>query len=367
MEYNKLKEERMSRICLTALVASIFGAATAQPQYEVVDLTKIFGEEFSARAINNQGVVAGSMRLNHFQSQACVIENGKLTMLPRYKGKHPWYAIDINDKGEVLGAGDLNGTLHTFLYRNGKVIDTDLPGTESNSAGAALNNDGRITGTISIGIPRAFVWEDGVTTILQGLSAGSSGAAGLNDKGVVTGTSQVAGSGSPHHASKWINGKISDIHPAWAEFSSGVAVNSRGEIAGWGWAIPGGQQGVLWRDGKAIQLGNFGGGQSRAYDINDLSQIVGFASAAGQPNEAFLWEFGTMYRLEDLVLGGSGFQLIEFAEAINNEGQILSSGFTGAAGHELLLNPVPEPSCALGVFGGLLILTISRRRKSRRG
>jgi uncharacterized membrane protein len=166
----------------------------------------MFGEDFSARDINNKGVVVGSMRLNFSQSQACVVENGKLTMLPMYESTHPWYAIAINDNGDVLGAGTLGtGTYRTVLYRKGVVIDTGLLGNEF-AAGRGLDPEGRVVGSIpDPSDPDAFVWENGSTTILQGLSDRSDGANAINDSGVVTGFSTIP-AGSSFHAVRWDKG-----------------------------------------------------------------------------------------------------------------------------------------------------------------
>jgi len=220
----------MRKLCCL-LVSLAACSAWAQPQYEVVDLTKMFGDELTAVDINNSGVVVGHMRLNPSQDQACVIQNGKLTMLPMYLGVHPWYALAISDNGDVLGSGRFgSGESRTVLYRNGKVIDLGLPGTVEFPAGRAMNNNGLVVGAIDpVGPPYAFVWENGVTTTLPGLSTGSSGAADINDAGAITGTSQVDGGGSPFHAVRWDGGKIEDLHPTWAGTSTGVAINSLGD------------------------------------------------------------------------------------------------------------------------------------------
>jgi probable HAF family extracellular repeat protein len=135
------------------------------------------------------------------------------------------------------------------------------------------------------------------------------------------------------------------------------------EAVGSAWAITGGQRGVLWREGKPIQLGNFGGGQSRAYDINDLSQVVGWATNSGGIDEAFFWESGTMHRVEDLIAGGSGFQILGRAFAVNNSSQVVTIGFGGGLGHYLVLNPVPEPAPFIAMAVGLAIVAFSRHRR----
>ena len=334
--------------CIVGCLAVAVG--WAQPQYEVVDLTKQFGEEFSARDINNAGVVVGSMRLTFSQSQACVIENGKLTMLPMYQGKHSWTALGINDQGDVLGAGTLGtGTYHSILYRGGKVIDIGIPGEPEVSGALAINNLGQVTGGMN-GTP--FVWENGVITPVKGAGA----AVAINDSTDLAGVSIVGNA----HASLWANGVYSDLHPSWAWQSRAASINNLGEVVGETWANAGGQHGVLWRNGKAIQLPNFGGGQSRAYDVNDLSQVVGWGSTGIGSLEAFLWQDGTLHALTDLMPFGHGYDL-GWGQNINNASQVVALATVGTTTHWLVLNPVPEPSSFAVVVFGLISLTISFR------
>ena len=68
-----------------------------------------------------------------------------------------------------------------------------------------------------------------------------------------------------------------------------------------------------------------------------------------------------MYKLDDLVEGGTGFQLIQAAFSINGGAQILTSGFTGSARRDLLFNPVPEANALASLALLLLVFTISRR------
>jgi probable HAF family extracellular repeat protein len=354
----------MTRIAASVFVLSIATLAAAQPQFEVVDLTKQFGSGFSARTINNNGVIAGSMFIDFVTTQACIIENGVLTMLPKYQGKHDWYAIDINDNGDVLGGMELGGTTHTVLYRNGKVINTGLQGSEFTAAGRGLNNLGQGAGTTPVGIPQAFVWENGATTVLPGLGTGSNVANVLNDAGTVAGSSQVGAPGSSNHAANWVNGKVVDLHPAWASDSMAVSINSNGNLAGWARAIAGGQQGAVWQGENVIQLPNFGGGQSRAYDINNSSQVVGWAADSIGRTVGFLWDNGSMHQLEDLIPGGSGFVFLQTAFSINNDSQVLLRGFTGSSNPYLLLNPVPEPGTSVGVGIAIFLHFLCRRGRS---
>ena len=84
-------------------------------------------------------------------------------------------------------------------------------------------------------------------------------------------------------------------------------------------------------------LGDLGGGESVAYGLNDLGQVVGWSTvpdcttALGAPcRRAFLWQGGLM-----IDLGKLPGDEDSFARAINNSGTIVGtseSGFTGASG-----------------------------------
>jgi hypothetical protein len=121
---------------------------------------------------------------------------------------------------------------------------------------------------------------------------------------------------------------------------------------------------VLWRGDKAIDLGDFGGGIGEARALNDLDQVVGNATNEQFIQAGFLWEKGNLYKLEDLIPGGSGFDFVPSGLAINNRGQILTYGIQDGFDHYLLLNPVPEPGTALTTV--LLICVAIFRRYLRR-
>ncbi len=71
-------------------------------------------------------------------------------------------------------------------------------------------------------------------------------------------------------------------------------INDKGEAVGWGESADGATHAVLWRNGKAVDLGTPGGGSSWAFGINNNSQIVGSTETAEGINVPFLWQEGTM-------------------------------------------------------------------------
>jgi probable HAF family extracellular repeat protein len=94
-----------------------------------------------------------------------------------------------------------------------------------------------------------------------------------------------------------------------------------------------------------IALGDFGGHSGRALDINDMGQVVGWASSAsgGDSRRAFLWEKGKMSDL-NVLAGAGGKRTLDDASAINNWGQIVGSFKVSGPGnerHAYLLTPKP--------------------------
>jgi probable HAF family extracellular repeat protein len=142
------------------------------------------------------------------------------------------------------GTGASGSEVHAFLYSNGTMKDLGtLGGTPSRAFG--INARGQVVGSSDLanGGPHAFLFSDGTMTDLGTLVAGSattvSVAFGINDAGQVVGSSQIAGLSPPNHAVLWQDGNIVDVNPpGWQTI--GYAINNRGQIVGSG-SNPAGQ------------------------------------------------------------------------------------------------------------------------------
>ena len=134
--------------------------------------------------------------------------------------------------------------------------------------------------------------------------------------------------------------------------SRGMAINNRGDVAGWSnLAGNGSRHATLWSHGSIIDLGTLGGpnstlpwpGQNNTGMIVGISQTAqvdplhegwsceagGFLPATGLVCRGFVWENGTMRELP--TLGGTH----GFATAVNNRGQVVGWAET----------PVHDPTC----------------------
>jgi probable HAF family extracellular repeat protein len=114
-------------------------------------------------------------------------------------------------------------------------------------------------------------------------------------------------------------------------------------------------------------LGTLGGGSSQAYGINELGQVVGYATTAASQAHAFLWDDGVMSDLG--TLGGNHSQ----GNAINNIGQVVGSsnivptwishGFIWEDGNMTDLIPRRQGSSANGINNaGQIVGTFKENR-----
>ena len=99
----------------------IAGQALAQPQYEVVDLTAIYGQGFEAVSINDSGVIAGNLF-----GRACIAFEGKLTMLPKWKGED-WSLQDFAENGDAVGWSLGKFPYESLYYDGAKGTVIDMP------------------------------------------------------------------------------------------------------------------------------------------------------------------------------------------------------------------------------------------------
>lgn len=144
------------------------------------------------------------------------------------------------------------------------------------------------------GQPRGFLWRNGTFTSLVSLAGptGATSAVDINDSGLIAGTSNGG------IAVVWRNGVIETL-PALAggtTYNIVTDLNNGGDVVGYGQSPSGAHLDtpILWRGGKAIDLGRFPGGTfSRTYGINDSGQIVGEGNLVdGGPVHTLLWTVG---------------------------------------------------------------------------
>lgn len=269
-------------------------------------------------------------------------------------------ANGISDDGtRIVGTADVVGEgTRAFLFDGDDltVIPPAKAGTFSQAW--ALNNQSpvEVVGTTvdpRSEYKRAFVWQDGVMTLIEPTFGPRSSGRDVSESGAVVGW--MGTSGSDWHGFVWDGAMVMDLGVIPGGFTSqALAINNllNPQVVGWG-QLPNRKgegnatHAFLWDSNEMTDLGTLPGFlRSFAFDINDRSTVVGFCRDFGgniNIQHAFVWREGVMTDLNDLIPPDAGL-LIKRAEAINQMGQITGRG-TDDSGDVVtfVLTPVERP------------------------
>jgi probable HAF family extracellular repeat protein len=162
------------------------------------------GDYSSAHDINDRGDVVGEGNIvASGKPQAFFWHNGKMQLLSKLPGGTTCSAQALNNSGLIVGACDLHGRLaHGVIWRNGVVKDIGFIGEEDEATCQPLdiNSAGTVVGVAmpEDGHLRAFIWEKGKLTDLNDVIDPHSGwrllvASRINDKGEILGRGYYKG------------------------------------------------------------------------------------------------------------------------------------------------------------------------------
>jgi probable HAF family extracellular repeat protein len=266
------------------------------------------------------------------QCLAVIWKYGRLSPLPLLPGSNNSYALDMNDRRQVVGFSD------TSVYD----IDCAAP-----IAGVPF----RSTAGFRF---QAVIWEpNGAVRQLAPLDGDTvADAFGINNLGQVVGNSGVCANTAPPpypssaHAVLWErDGTPIDLGSLGGPFAGASAVNDRGDVSGTAAAADGSVHPFLWtpQSHALLQL-NPPEGFPVAINgccktINDRREIVGFMFNADFTEEhAFLWKDGVMVDLNDLIPKHSPW-ILQSAAGINDSGQIAGQGVINGEVHAFLATP----------------------------
>ncbi|MEG3844050.1 DUF3466 family protein [Microcoleus sp. herbarium14] len=174
---------------------------------EMIDLGTL-GFNGGAQGINNQGQVVGYSGLVFGVTHAFLWENGKMTDLGTLPGYNGSTAYDINDSGQAVGASanSITQQERATLWSNGTKTDLGTLGGNK-SAAVDINNKGQVVGfgntTGNGGLAHGFIWEDGKMADVNSLIAADSGwfvqqINGINDLGQLVGQGINSATGKQH-------------------------------------------------------------------------------------------------------------------------------------------------------------------------
>lgn len=237
------------------------------------------------RALNKKREAAGYADEGYEDGHWYWDTNGTPIRLPGLPaGINRGSAYDINDDGWIVGYSvDTELHRHAVLWHRAAFaldLGTELGATNSSATG--INNAGDIVGDAD-GV--VFVRSGGVVT-----SLGAGTALDINDNGLVAG---YAPGLVPVLWRSGVREYLPGLYGAIAYGHTMTGMNNAGDVVGYTLQrnAPLRNTAVLWRNGKAIDLGRYPGGTiSAAYGINDNGQIVGEGNIVPDgPMHALRW------------------------------------------------------------------------------
>lgn len=224
-------------------------------------------------------------------------------------------ANDVNNAGQVVGKSDAAGTSRALLWQHGVMTDLGSLGGASSSA-TTINDAGQVTGlsTSAAGVQTTFLWQGGAMH-----NIGPRGANDINQSGQIAGFGpptyawyEDATLWTPSTPNGTSGSVISlGVLPAFSidyretvypTSSSAEGINDFGVVVGssvenHSYSDPEGgysfdaSRGFVWSDGEMQDLGSWG--LQTATAINNAGQIVGngpfdYSGYPLSPNRAFL-------------------------------------------------------------------------------
>ena len=252
----------------------------------------------AANGINDKGQIVGSFWDASGHEYGFIDSAGGFATIS-VAGAASVAANGINDLGAVVGTfTDSAGVTHGFLDNGGTIVTINAPGAVGTAADA-INDQGQIVGSFlspksptdpaAVGpAVNGFLRDPagGFTTIVAGRNDGFQGVTqpypfGINDSGVIVGTTQLAPGGQPQ-AWEYTGTTLEPLPTIAGAMGTGATdVNNNGLIVGWygvadAGTIPDGAT-FLDNNGTLTEITLPG----TPHAINNQGQIVGSANGEG--------------------------------------------------------------------------------------
>jgi probable HAF family extracellular repeat protein len=225
-------------------------------------------------------------------------KDGRMRALPTLGGNNG-QAAGANNQGQLVGytelasndpscpAGSPQFQIGGVEWRYGRIQRQFRPLSGDTDAHAfAINERGQVVGvsaTCKNATFHAVLWQDGRAIPLGTLGGSWSQAVDINEQGQVVGEAALSGDATGH-AFLWQRGRMIDLGTFTGDTKSKtVAINNRGEVAGYSWGDVNVHP-VVWGNGGMYDLNAQIPAETAAsmyliaaYGINDRGQILGLA------------------------------------------------------------------------------------------
>jgi probable HAF family extracellular repeat protein len=213
-----------------------------------------------------------------------------------------------------------------------------LGGQFSNASG--VNRSGQVVGSSTVvgeAATHAFYWDakNGMKD-LGTLGGNNSQANAISNSGKAVGSADLA-DGVTTDAASWDKKGIHDLGNLGGGSAALNAVGSEGQAAGSSTTAAGETHAILTSESGLQDLGTLGGTFSVANGLSE-DAVVGTSTDAGDvDNLAFIWTKSKgMVDLNTLIPADAGW-VLQTANSVNGEGQIVGTGTINGATHAFLL------------------------------
>lgn len=341
---------------LTLTVTDAAGASTStsfqlrvipKPAYALVDLGVIPGRQESlAFSVNDQTWVSGAAQSQATDPRGVLYKglgspDGFLDL--GTFGGPATIAYAVNNSNIVVGFSSRpDGRHEAFRWDSGNLVTLDTANSQQYSEARAINSFGMIVGGVgTTAADKAFRWTGAGFNLLP-VPAGTvfSSALGVNDAKTIVG--YVTAANGSDLATYWDENNVrSTIAPLVPDLHSRATdLNNANQIVGWSQSAKGVKRAFLF-DGSRnanLSLGTLAkANDSAARSINDFGQIVGQSGNGPQSQRAFLYSAGRLIDLNDIVHDHRDLQSRDFefsksnweltdAVSINRDGAIAGVG-----------------------------------------